>query len=202
MIKKEQIIAKYLSHRWYKKTLVITSGENANKSASCFYGINSLKTVVCSGYLKTQNEIGCIFELDAWPFEYKCFNLVIIDESFVEGSQWVKALLEQIHFCLSDDGEVIIAGTKNIRAYSLISRFISNGFVNKKIELINSNENIVMNLVKRFFSKNFVALFKKDNFFNVANLEINNLIKKTTKSKVYRRINAREVCKKDCYERK
>ncbi|MDE5014799.1 class I SAM-dependent methyltransferase, partial [Francisella tularensis subsp. holarctica] len=46
MIKKERIITRYLSHRWYKKALIITATES-----NYFHNINVLKLVACSGYI-------------------------------------------------------------------------------------------------------------------------------------------------------
>ncbi|QIV95846.1 hypothetical protein EDC55_10531 [Allofrancisella inopinata] len=195
MTAKDRIIIKYLQQRWYKKTLVITSLE-CNYSSN----IRSLKTVVCSGYLETGKK-GCIFNIHAWPFEPRFFDLIIIDSAFVDSKQEQKALLKQLYFCLSDDGEIIVAGTTNIRAYNLVSKFLSNGFLNKKIELLINSESVLIDLFKRIFSKKFVAFFKKDNFFKIDPVEISELLEKPVKCKTYRGVGAKEIYK-GCYEKK
>ncbi|KEI35651.1 hypothetical protein FRA_31c04720 [Francisella sp. W12-1067] len=195
MTAKDRIIIKYLQQRWYKKTLVIT-GLECNYSGN----IRSLKTVVCSGYLET-GENGCIFDIHAWPFESRFFDLIIIDSAFVDSRQKQKALLKQLYFCLSDDGEIIVAGTTNIRAYRLVSKFLSSGFLSKKIELLTNSDSAFINLFKRIFSKKFVAFFKKDNFFKIDPLEISELLEKPAKCKAYSGASAKSIYK-GYYEKK
>ncbi|MDE4988353.1 class I SAM-dependent methyltransferase, partial [Francisella tularensis subsp. holarctica] len=86
-----------------------------------------------SGYLKNQSPLGCIFDIEAWPFEIKFFDLIILDESFVRCPKQMRALFNQLHFCLSDYGEVIVACVGGISLYGLLSRFLSNGFTSKKV---------------------------------------------------------------------
>ncbi|AJC48806.1 class I SAM-dependent methyltransferase [Allofrancisella guangzhouensis] len=195
MTVKDRIIIKYLQQRWYKKTLVITN-------LACNYAskIKSLKTVICSGYLET-NKNGCIFDICAWPFEPRFFDLIIIDGAFVDARQEQKALLNQLYFCLSDDGEIIVAGTTNVRAYRLVSKFLSNGFLNKKIELLINSDSALINLFKRIFSKKFIAFFKKDNFFKIDPLEVSELFEKPAKCEAYSSVNAKGIYK-DSYEKK
>ncbi|QWU99978.1 class I SAM-dependent methyltransferase [Francisella salimarina] len=179
MTNKERIITRYLSQRWYKKALIITP-----KEQNYFYKINVLKLVACSGYLKNEPSLGCVFDVEAWPFEHKFFDLIILDESFINCPALMKAIFNQLHFCLADDGEVIVACSGNISLYSLISRFISNGFISKRVRLINYTGNFIVNMFKRIFSKYFVVVFKKDNYFSVDPLSVGELIKEPTKSEV------------------
>lgn len=176
---KEKIIVKYLHNRWYKKTLVISNLEQRYLN-----NMHSLKIVTCSGYLAVDTKNGCVFDVDAWPFYSNYFDLIILDHEFLQDNASVKALLNQLHFCLSDDGEIIIAGTNNTRAYKLFSRFLASGFLSIKIELINATNNVFIDFIKRMVSKNFVAFFKKDNFFKLDPLEVSSLIKKNTSYKV------------------
>lgn len=156
MTNKERIITRYLSQRWYKKALIITP-----KEQNYFYKINVLKLVACSGYLKNEPPLGCVFDVEAWPFEHKFFDLIILDESFINCPALMKAIFNQLHFCLADDGEVIVACSGNISLYSLLSRFISNGFISKRVRLINYTGNFIVNMFKRIFSKYFVVVLKR-----------------------------------------
>ena len=188
MIKKERIITRYLSQRWYKKALIITATES-----NYFHNINVLKLVVCSGYLKNQSPLGCVFDIEAWPFEHKFFDLIILDESFVSCPKQMKALFNQLHFCLADDGEVIVACTGGISIYGLLSRFLANGFTSKKVRLINYTNNLIVNMIKRIISKNYVVVFKKDNYFKVNALNVGELVDEPIKAKIYSGGCAREV---------
>lgn len=188
MTNKERIIIRYLNQRWYKKALVITESDQDYLSK-----INVLKLVCCSGYLRTANPIGCTFDIDAWPFDYKFFDLIILDESFVGSSKQAKALLNQLYFCLADDGEVVVACSGNIRSYKLASMFLANGFISKNLRLINATNNFIVNMIKRVVSKNFVMIFKKDNFFTVDPLKVKDLVEKPVKKKVYSGGCAREL---------
>ena len=140
---KERIITGYLAQRWYKKALIITSNDH-----SYLDRINVLRKVVCTGYLKTQHQKGCVFDVEAWPFEHKFFDLIILDQSFLSCSKQMKSSLQQLHFCLADDGEVIAACTGDTRLYKLLSKFLANGFVSKKIQLINPTGNIFQDFRK------------------------------------------------------
>ena len=176
---KEKIIVKYLHNRWYRKTLVISDAEQLYLNK-----INSLKKISCSGYLSTGVKTGCIFDVGAWPFYSDYFDLIILDHEFLQDKADIRALLNQLHFCLSDDGEIIVAGSQNILACRLFSKFLARGFLSKKIELINPTDNIFINFAKRILSKDFVAFFKKDNFFKLDPLEISSLVKKGINYKV------------------
>jgi len=176
---KEKIIVKYLHNRWYKKALVISDVKQ-----SYLNNIHSLKIVACSGYLTTDTKVGCSFDVAAWPFYCKYFDLIILDHKFLQDKSDIKALLNQLHFCLSDDGEIIIAGSENIRAYNLFSKFLASGFLSIKIELVNTKNNVFIDFAKRMFSKDFVAFFKKDNFFKLDLLEVSSLVKKKIGYKV------------------
>ncbi|WP_150467738.1 class I SAM-dependent methyltransferase [Francisella sp. SYW-9] len=177
---KERIITGYLAKRWYKKALIIT-----NKDHDYLDRINVLKKVVCSGYLKSEHQKGCVFDVEAWPFEHKFFDLIILDQSFLSCSKQMRSLLQQLHFCLADDGEVIVSCTGDIRLYKLLSKFLANGFVSKKIQLINPTGNIFIDLFKRIVSKNFVVIFKKDNYFIVDGLKVSDLVTESKKKRVY-----------------
>lgn len=188
MTKKERIIVKYLSQRWYKKALVITESER-----NYFGKIKVLKFIACSGYLDVEKPLNCIFDVEAWPFEYKFFDLIILDESLVNCPKQMNALLNQLHFCLADDGEVIVACSGSIRLYKLISKFLANGFISEKLSLVNVTDNFMVNTVKKIISKNFVMVFKKDNFFTANVLKVEDFVGKSVKSKVYSGGCAREV---------
>lgn len=188
MIKKERIITRYLSQRWYKKALIITATES-----NYFHNINVLKLVVCSGYLKNHSPLGCVFDIEAWPFENKFFDLIILDESFVSCPKQMRALFNQLHFCLSDDGEVIVACVGGISIYGLLSRFLANGFISKKVRLINYTNNFIVNMIKKIVSKNYVVVFKKDNYFRVDALNVSELVDEPIKAKVYSGGCAREI---------
>ncbi|APC91843.1 MULTISPECIES: class I SAM-dependent methyltransferase [Francisella] len=188
MIKKERVITRYLSQRWYKKALIITATES-----NYFHKINVLKLVACSGYLKVDSPLGCIFDIEAWPFEYKYFDLIILDESFVSCPKQMKALFNQLHFCLADDGEVIVACLGGISLYGLLSRFLANGFSSKKVRLINYTNNFIVNMLKRIISKNYVVVFKKDNYFRVDALNVSELVNEPIKAKIYSGGCARKV---------
>ncbi|MED7789246.1 class I SAM-dependent methyltransferase [Francisella sp. 19X1-34] len=177
---KERIITGYLAKRWYKKALIITS-----KDHSYLDRINVLKKVVCSGYLKTESQKGCVFDVEAWPFEHKFFDLIILDQSFLSCSKQMKSLLQQLHFCLADDGEVIATCSGDIRLYKLLSKFLANGFVSKKVQLVNPTGNVFIDLFKRIVSKNFVVIFKKDNYFIVDGLKVSDLVSESKKKRVY-----------------
>ncbi|MED7819342.1 MULTISPECIES: class I SAM-dependent methyltransferase [unclassified Francisella] len=185
---KERIIIRYLAQRWYKKALVITNNDQAYLD-----NINVLKKVVCSGYLKTQYKKGCIFDVEAWPFEYKFFDLVVLDQNFSCCFKEMKALLKQLHFCLADDGEVIVACSGDVRLYRIVSKFLANGFVSKKVQLINPTGNIFIDLFKRVISKNYVVIFKKDNFFIVDGLKVSDLVTESGKKRAYRGECAKEI---------
>ena len=192
---KERVIVKYLYNRWYKKALIISDVEQTYQNK-----INSLKMVACSGYLTTDTKKGCVFDVRAWPFYSDYFDLIILDHAFLQDKADIKTLLNQLHFCLSDDGEIIVAGSQNIRAYKLFSKFLTNGFLNKKIELINATENIFIDFFKRMLSKNFVAFFKKDSFFKLDPLEIYSLVKKEINYKVCSSISIKESVREEKYE--
>lgn len=177
---KERIITGYLAQRWYKKALIITNNDD-----SYLDRINVLKKVVCSGYLKTESQKGCIFDIEAWPFEHKFFDLIILDQSSLSCSRQMKSLLQQLHFCLADDGKVIVACSGDIRIYKVLSKFLANGFISKKVQLINPTRNIFIDLFKRIVSKNFVAIFKKDNYFIVDGLKVSDLVSESEKKRVY-----------------
>ncbi|AIT10196.1 hypothetical protein LO80_09590 [Candidatus Francisella endociliophora] len=180
MTNKERIIIRYLGQRWYKKALIISASKQVY-----FSKINALKLVVCSGYLQKENPVGCKFAIDAWPFEHKFFDLIILDDSLVDCPKQMKSLLEQLHFCLADDGEVIVASTGKVRLYKVVSKFLANGFLSRKLHLINYTNNFVVNITKKIISKNFVVVFKKDNFFTTNVLNVEELVKKPAKNKVY-----------------
>lgn len=188
---KEKIIVKYLHNRWYKRALVISDAEQLYLNK-----IHSLNLVACSGYLATTSKSGCIFDVKAWPFSKLYFDLIILDHKFLQHNNIViKELLNQLHLCLSDDGEVIVAVSQDIRIYRLFSKFLTNGFLSKKIELINSSDNIFINSLKRVFSKNFVAVFKKDSFFKLAPLEVSSLLKKEMNYKVCSSTNIKKAAR-------
>ena len=189
---KEKIIVKYLHNRWYKKTLFISDTEQLYLK-----NIHSLKMVSCSGYLTTDSQNGCIFDVGAWPFYRDYFDLIIIDHEFLQDKSDIKALLNQLHFCLSDDGEVIVAGSQNIRAYKLVSRFLANGFLSKNIELVNVADNIFIDFARKILSKDFVAFFKKDTFFKLDPLEISSLVKKGINYKIYTSANIKESVREE-----
>ena len=184
---KEKVIVKYLHNRWYKKVLVISDAKQ-----SYLNNIHSLKIVACSGYLTADPKIGCSFDVGAWPFYSEYFDLIILDHEFLQDKVAIKALLNQLHFCLSDDGEIIVAGSQNIRAYKLFSKFLAGGFLSKKIELINTTDNLFIGFAKRMLSKDFVAFFKKDSFFKLDPLEISSLVKKGINYKVCTSANIKE----------
>ena len=188
MLNKERIITRYLSQRWYKKALIITATES-----NYFHNINVLKLVACSGYLKTQPPLGCVFDIEAWPFEHKFFDLIILDESFVSCPKQMRALFNQLHFCLADDGEVIVACLGGISLYGILSRFLANGFSSKKISLINYTNNFIVNMLKKIISRNYVVVFKKDNYFRVDALNVSELVDEPIKAKIYSGGCAREV---------
>lgn len=189
MLVKEKIIARYLHNRWYKKALVISLSEPEYLDK-----IHSLNLVFCTGYLDEARFKGCRFDLSAWPFENSFFDLIIIDHIFLKDKEDINILLKQLHFCMADDGDVIITGTENIRAYNLVSKFLAHGFLSKNLHLISKSNNIVMNLVKRLLSKNFVAVFKKDVFFKFDGLEVKELLeKKFICEKSYSRANIKQV---------
>ncbi|MDE5001015.1 class I SAM-dependent methyltransferase, partial [Francisella tularensis subsp. holarctica] len=75
-----------------KKALIITATES-----NYFHNIKVLKLVACSGYLKNQSPWGCIFDIEAWPFENKFFDRIILDESFVSCPKQMRALFNQLH---------------------------------------------------------------------------------------------------------
>ncbi|ASG68209.1 hypothetical protein fh0823_11510 [Francisella halioticida] len=185
---KERIIVRYLAQRWYKKALIVTGNDDGYLDR-----INVLKKVVCSGYLKTQQQKGCVFSVKAWPFEHKFFDLVILDQSSLSSPKEVKALLKQLHFCLADDGEVIVACSGDIRLYKVLSKFLANGFVSKEVQLINPTGNIFIDLFKRIVSKNFVVIFKKDNYFIVDGLKVSDLVTESGKKQAYRGECAKEI---------
>ena len=184
---KEKVIIGYLYNRWYKKTLIISDIEQPYSKK-----IHSLKILACSGYLTKNSQKGCIFDVGAWPFYSGYFDLIIVDHEFIQDKIEIKAWLNQLHFCLSDDGEIIVAGSQNIRAYKLFSKFLTNGFLSKKIELINITDSIFINFAKRILSKDFVAFFKKDNFFKLDPLEISGLVKKKINYKICASTNIKE----------
>jgi ribonuclease HI len=189
---KEKVIVIYLQNRWYKKTLVISDTKQLYLN-----NINSLNLIYCSGYLNLDLEIGCVFDIKAWPFLKNYFDLIIIDHKFLEDNSNVKAMLNQLYSCLSDGGEIIIAGSQNIRAYKLLSKFLASGFLSKKIELVNATDNIVVNFLKRILSKNFVAFFKKDHFLKLDSLKISDLFKKKMNYKVCRNVSIKESLRKN-----
>lgn len=188
MINKERIIIRYLGQRWYKKTLIVTT-----EKQEYFNRIHTLKLVVCSGYLEIQQPIGCVFDIDAWPFDHKYFDLIILDDAINEDSKKMNGLLSQLHFSLAEDGEVVVVSTQNTRLYKLISKFLANGFITKRLRLINYTNNFIVNFIKRIISKNFVVVFKKDNFFTATHLNVEELVKKPIKSKVYNSGCAKEI---------
>ena len=187
MQNKEKIIVKYLHNRWYKKTLIISGVEQLY-----FNNINSLKMVACSGYLTTDTKKGCVFNVREWPFYRHYFDLIILDHEFLQDNTSIKALFNQLHFCLSEGGEIIVAGSQNIRAYKLLLKFLTYGFLSEKVELINVTDNIFIDFLKRLLSKDFVAFFRKDNFFKLDPLEISSLVKKEIKYKVCASTNIKE----------
>ncbi|GAB4222521.1 MAG: class I SAM-dependent methyltransferase [Francisella sp.] len=180
MLKKENIITRYLNHRWYKRVLVITDSD-----ISYLYKINALKLIVCSGYLKVKLPLGCVFDIDAWPFECKFFDLIILDESFVSSTNHMKALFNQLHFCLADDGELVVANSKGVRIYNLLSHFVTHGFIIKKVRLINYSSNLLLNMVRRIISRQYVVVFKKDNYFSTSTISVGELINEPIRAKVY-----------------
>lgn len=195
MRSKQQIITTYLADRWYKKTLIIT-----NEKQDCYDDIQSVEMTICSGFVENV-KIGCIFETIAWPFRCKTFDLIILDSSFIKNKKYSKEILSQLYFCLSDDGEIIVAGTYDIRAYSLASKFIASGFLSKKIELIEESNNILVNICSRFVSKKFVVIFKKDKMFYISGVDVASIINKTTKSGICNGISAKQTCREH-YEQK
>ena len=72
--------------------------------------------ISCSGYLSIGVKTGCIFDVGAWPFDSDYFDLIILDHEFLQDKADIRALLNQLHCCLSDDGEIIVAGSQNILA--------------------------------------------------------------------------------------
>lgn len=189
---KEKIISRYLHNRWYKKALIISSSEPKYLTK-----IHSLSLVFCSGYLKQAKSIGCKFDAASWPFDHKFFDLIVIDHAFFDDKDDANIFLKQLHFCMADDGDIIIADTKNIRAYNLVSRFLVNGFLSKNLQLINKSDSIALNLMKRLVSKNFIAVFKKDIFFKFDGLEAKKLIeRKIVCKKIYSNANIKQVNKK------
>ena len=188
MLNKERIITRYLSQRWYKKALIIIATES-----NYFHNMNVLKLVACSGYLKTRPPLGCVFDIEAWPFEHKFFDLIILDESFVNCPKQMRALFNQLHFCLADDGEVIVACLGGISLYGILSRFLANGFSSKKVSLINYTNNFIVNMLKKIISRNYVVVFKKDNYFRVDALNVSELVDEPIKAKIYSGGCAREV---------
>ncbi len=189
---KERIIVKYLHNRWHKKTLVISSVEQ-----NYLNNIHSLNIVTCSGYITNSIKRGCVFDVGAFPFYSGYFDLIIIDHEFLQDNSSIKALLNQLHFCLSDDGEIIVAGSKNIRAYKLYSKFLTSGFLSKKIELINATDNICINFAKKILSKNFLGFFTKDNFFKLEPLEISSLVKNKISYRVCSSTNIKESVREE-----
>ena len=133
-------------------------------------------------------------------FKSDFFDLIIIDHAFLDSKLDVNALLKQLHFCMADDGDVIVAGTQNIRAYNLVSKFLANGFLSKNLHLTSKSDIFVVNIVKRLLSKYFVAVFKKDVFFRFDGLEVKALLeKKIACKKAYSNANIKQV--KEQYEK-
>jgi hypothetical protein len=195
MATKKQIMTSYLKDRWYKKTLIIT-----NKRKCSYEYINSVEMTVCSGYIKN-NDVGCTFDTVAWPFRCKTFDLIILDGAYLKQKKHSQNILSQLYFCLSDDGDVIIAGTKDIRPYALVSRFITSGFLTKKLELVSKSNNIISSIFKRIISKRFVAVFHKDKLFDISSVGVAEILNKTTSRTVYGGISAKHTCG-DHYEKK
>ena len=61
------------------------------------------------------------------------FDLIIYHE-FLKNSTSIKAILNQLYFCLSNDVKIIIAGSQNTRTYKFLSKLLTSGFLSKKIE--------------------------------------------------------------------
>ena len=192
MATKKQILISYLKDRWYKKTLIIT-----NKSKCSYEYVNSVEMTVCSGYMKN-HDVGCMFDTVAWPFRCKTFDLVILDGAYLKHKKDSQDILSQLYFCLSDDGDVIIADTKDIRPYALVSRFITSGFLTKKIELVGQSNNMILSVLKRIISKRFVAVFHKDKLFDISGVGVSDIINKTASRTVYGGISAKNTCGDNC----
>jgi hypothetical protein len=141
--------------------------------------------------------LGCKFDVSSWPFDHRFFDLIIIDHDFFNNKHDTNTFLKQLHFCMADDGDIVIADTKNIRAYNLVSRFLANGFLSKSLQPINKSDSIMLNLVRRLVGKNFVAIFKKDVFFKFDGLEAKEFIeRKVFCKKIYSNANIKQVDKK------
>ncbi|MDE4969994.1 class I SAM-dependent methyltransferase, partial [Francisella tularensis subsp. holarctica] len=72
-----------------------------------------------------------------------------------------------------------------ISLYGLLSRFLANGFTSKKVRLINYTINFIVNIIKKIISKNYVVVFKKDNYCRVDPLKVSELVDKPLKANVY-----------------
>ena len=50
---------------------------------------------------------------------------------------------------------------------------------------MNHKNNFFVKVIKRIVSKNFLAVFKKDNFFTIDTIRVKSLVNKPIKNKVY-----------------
>ncbi|MDE4967852.1 class I SAM-dependent methyltransferase, partial [Francisella tularensis subsp. holarctica] len=78
--------------------------------------------------------------------------------------------------------EVIVDCVVGISLYGFLSRFLAIGFTSKKVRLINYTNNFIVNIIKKIFSKNYVVVFKKDNYFRVDPLNVSEIVDKPLKA--------------------
>ncbi|MFC4891834.1 class I SAM-dependent methyltransferase [Pseudofrancisella aestuarii] len=158
---KQRVILRTLQNRWYKRILVISA-----KQETYFDKLKALNKASVSGFL-IEEPRGCIFDLDAWPFSLKYFDLIILDDIIFTYKKQLKDILEQVHFCLADDGDLVIVSTKGCFAAELLPKAISSGFINDKLTPISSSENRILNNIKKLATREFIAFFKKSRHFDL-----------------------------------
>lgn len=159
---KQQVILRTLQNRWYKRILVISE-----KQETYFDKLKALNKASVSGFLVEEPIRGCVFDLDAWPFSLKYFDLIILDDIIFTYKKQFKEILEQVQFCLADDGDLVIVSTKGCFAAELLPKAISNGFISDKLIPISCSDNIILNNIKKLTTREFVAFFKKSKHFDL-----------------------------------
>jgi len=186
---REIVLRDYLKNKWFKKTLIIS-----HKKLDVFNSINSLHSIYVTGFLDTQSPKGCIFDAEHWPFDHNFFDLIILDNALYKHRDKLKQILGQIHFCLANDGELIISSSHGFFVADLVPKALASSFVITKIRLIYKAKNLIMKILTGFATKEFVVFFKKIKSFDL-NLNPVLFMNEKTQVRIVSRVDTTTDCK-------